>query len=368
MTEIPKRILVLYVDRDDDLGVKAGIKTPLMGREANFKAASVFALKAPEDSDVNAMFAAIQLYDSLKEQGLLECEIATITGSPRGGLEADLKIRKELEEVLKVFNAESVILVSDGVDDEQAIPVVQSRVPVLSVRRVIVQQSKSVEETYILLVRYLKRIMEDPHYRKVFLGFPGILMLALSIMSILNLLQYASVAITILLGAMLSMKGFSLDERLMHCYKRFEHWWSTAPLLFFTYSVSLITLMVGLYISIVSCLEYLPKGVSQIASILILAPSVTSPLHSVDAFLASGIITLVGKALNLWISEEKGLWRYIVGCVFLALSRQIFVELGLILLRQGSLLLLLYWIVLTVIISASLTITFILRAKGNSLK
>ncbi len=366
MSEVPKRILVLYVDRDDDLGVKAGIKTPLIGREANLKAASIFALKAPEDSDVNAMFAAIQIYDSLRKQGFLECEIATITGSPRGGLEADLKIRRELDEVLKQFSAESVILVSDGVNDEQAIPVVQSRIPVLSVRRVIVQQSKGVEETYILLVRYMRRLLEDPHYRKVFLGFPGVMILSLSIMSVLNLLQYASVAIAALFGLMLFIKGFSLDERFMRCYRRFEHWWSTAPLLFFTYSISLITLIVGLYISVVSCLEYLSAGVAQIASMFILAPSTSSLLHSVDAFLASGIITLIGKALNSWISGERGLWRYSVGCVFLILSRQIFVELGLILIKQGSLLLLLYWIILTVVVSASLTITFILRAKREA--
>ena len=53
-----RRILVLYVDRDDDIGVKAKIKTPIIGREDNLKAALSFALSDPEDSDVNALFAA----------------------------------------------------------------------------------------------------------------------------------------------------------------------------------------------------------------------------------------------------------------------------------------------------------------------
>ena len=32
---VPERTLVLCVDRDDDLGVKAGVKTPVLGREEN---------------------------------------------------------------------------------------------------------------------------------------------------------------------------------------------------------------------------------------------------------------------------------------------------------------------------------------------
>ena len=34
-----KRILVLCVDRDGDLGAKAGVKTPVTGRDANLNAA-----------------------------------------------------------------------------------------------------------------------------------------------------------------------------------------------------------------------------------------------------------------------------------------------------------------------------------------
>jgi len=363
LSKVPKRILVLYVDRDNDLGVKANIKTPIIGREENLKAASIFALKAPDDADINAMFAAIQTYDNLVSQGFAECEIATITGSPEGGLNADLKVQEELDKVLEYFTADSVILVSDGVDDEQVLPIIQSKVPVISVRRVIVQQSKSVEETYVLLVRYLKKILETPHYRKLFLGFPGILVVSLSSLALLNLLQYASIVIAMLVGLVMCIKGFSLDEVITYYYNRFEQWWSTAPILFFAYFISLITATVGIYLSISSSIDYLSKGINYVASIFLLAPSPDALLHAIDAFIASVAIILIGKSLDLWLSDGKGIWRNIVGVVFVILSRQIFVELGLILIRQGSLLVLLYWTILTLIISASITVIFMVREK-----
>ena len=63
-----KRILILCVDRDGDLEVKAGIKTPLLGRTANLDGAVALALKDPEEPDANAMFEAVRLYDRLRDE------------------------------------------------------------------------------------------------------------------------------------------------------------------------------------------------------------------------------------------------------------------------------------------------------------
>jgi len=50
--------LVIAVDRDDDLGRKTGIQSPVIGRRANIEAAVKLALADPEESDVNTMFLA----------------------------------------------------------------------------------------------------------------------------------------------------------------------------------------------------------------------------------------------------------------------------------------------------------------------
>jgi putative membrane protein len=64
-----KRLLVLCVDSDDDIGAKTEIKTPIIGREENLNAAVALALKDPEEPDANAMFEAIRVFNRIKEEG-----------------------------------------------------------------------------------------------------------------------------------------------------------------------------------------------------------------------------------------------------------------------------------------------------------
>ena len=52
------KILVLCIDRDDDIGSKGGIETPIVGRDACINAGTRLALEDPEDADSNAIFAA----------------------------------------------------------------------------------------------------------------------------------------------------------------------------------------------------------------------------------------------------------------------------------------------------------------------
>src|SRR5574342_505749 len=102
-----KQILILCVDRDGDLGTKAGIKTPLVGKKPNLDAAVSLALKDPEEPDANAMFEAVSLYDRLqKEKKAFEVfEVATICGSELGGVGADRKLVAELNSILEGFSA-----------------------------------------------------------------------------------------------------------------------------------------------------------------------------------------------------------------------------------------------------------------------
>jgi len=125
-----KQIVVLCVDRDGDIGTKAQIKTPVIGRKENLDAAVSLALSDPEEPDANAMFEAVRIYDLLKKEGKPEeiFEIATISGSELGGVGADRKVVAELSELLNFFPATEVILVVDGYSDEAVLPLVQSRI------------------------------------------------------------------------------------------------------------------------------------------------------------------------------------------------------------------------------------------------
>ena len=76
------KLLVICVDRDNDVGEKAGIKTPIIGRDACIEAAQRLALEDPEDADSNSMFSAIKTYEDLISKGYEVCLLYT-SPSPR---------------------------------------------------------------------------------------------------------------------------------------------------------------------------------------------------------------------------------------------------------------------------------------------
>ncbi|MEM0231687.1 MAG: DUF373 family protein, partial [Candidatus Methanomethyliaceae archaeon] len=64
-----RRILILSVDKDNDIGRVTGLSTPIIGKNEVLSAAIQFAIKSPEDSDVNSIFAAINIYETLVKEG-----------------------------------------------------------------------------------------------------------------------------------------------------------------------------------------------------------------------------------------------------------------------------------------------------------
>ena len=157
------RTLVLTVDRDNDLGVKAGIRGPVVGRKAALSAALRLGIADPEESDTNAILGALHHHDQLVEgaQGNDEVEIALLTGDVRVGPRSDRAIAMQLDEVIQEFQPDSAVLVTDGADDEASLPIITSRVRVDHVEKVIVRQSKGIESTYY----YIAKAIDDPRWR-----------------------------------------------------------------------------------------------------------------------------------------------------------------------------------------------------------
>ncbi|HUH99778.1 MAG TPA: DUF373 family protein, partial [Nitrososphaerales archaeon] len=154
MSSAKERVLVLSVDRDGDLERKAGIHSPIFGREAVLSAATRLAVADPEEADANALFAATKEHDSLRAQEV-ECDVGAVCGLPDSGFKADRKIRSEVEALLSKQNYSGIVLISDGAEDELVIPIIQTLKPIVSVRRIVVKHSRSVEENYMVIGRYL---------------------------------------------------------------------------------------------------------------------------------------------------------------------------------------------------------------------
>jgi putative membrane protein len=238
----PERFLVLCVDRDDDLGVKTKIQTPVVGREAALAAATKLSLADPEEADANAIFAAVKKYDELVAKGTA-CEVAIVCGDVSRGFEADRRISKEIETVVKDSDVKGVILVSDGGEDDQVIPIIQSFKPIVSVQRVTVKHSQRVEETYQVLGRYLRMLVFDPHYSRWILGVPGLIFILGGILIVSGHVADAEIATLLVLGGAFFVRGFSIDRTVAGLLQRGP----TGYMRLFSMVTSVLVVIAGLF-------------------------------------------------------------------------------------------------------------------------
>jgi len=287
------KLLVICIDRDDDLGRKTGISTPVVGRNACIEAAQRLALEDPEDADSNSIFFAVKTYEDLVSKGY-EAQVVTVTGVENRGVQADEKVASEIKSVLKKFSADGAVIVSDGEDDEMVIPVIQSVIPVISVQRVVMQVSRTIEHSYAVFGKFLKLVMYNPKYSKFFLGVPGILLLIGGIGAVTGYnAEIFAVLVTILGGAFL-IRAFDID-------KAWSNWAKPTPEGF----TRMFTLITGLILIAAS----VPAGITTVSP-----ENIPSDLGTINLITDEVVIGqfVSGMIPFLWI----GLGTIFVGILF----------------------------------------------------
>jgi putative membrane protein len=247
------KLLVICIDRDNDVGEKAGIVTPVVGRDACIEAAQRLALEDPEDADSNSIFAAIKTYEDLISKGY-KVEVITVAGVKNRGVQADEKILAETRKVLEKFAANGAVIVSDGEDDESVIPVIQNVLPVVSVQRVVMKVSRSVEYSYAVFGKYLKMIAYDSRYSKFFLGVPGILLLIGGIATVFDFTAEIFAVLVSILGGAFLIRAFDID-------RAWSNWSKPTPMGF----IRIFTMVAGILL----ILSSVPAGMSAVDSELI---------------------------------------------------------------------------------------------------
>ncbi|MHB8566597.1 MAG: DUF373 family protein [Nitrososphaerales archaeon] len=234
------RLLIVCIDRDNDVEVKTGIKTPMVGREACMNAAMKLALADPEEADANAIFGAVREYDDLLEKGE-HCEVMVAGGLFERGVLGDKKIRKEIADTLAGFPAEGIVVVSDGLEGEELVPVIQGLAPIVSIRRIVIKHSRSVEESYAVLGRYFRMLLFDPRYARYALGIPGIIFVGF-VMIYAIYPPAATLVLTIFIGIVFIIRGFDIDRKIESIGKLS----ATGLLRLFSIIVSILVILVGI--------------------------------------------------------------------------------------------------------------------------
>jgi len=199
--------LVICIDRDNDLGEKAKMGTPIVGREANVQAAVALGIADPEDSDTNTIFGGIRILDELRAKGV-DAEIVSFAGDKNVGVISDQKIAEQLELYLRMNDVQRAVFVSDGAEDETLVPIVQSRMKIDSVKRIVVMQSENLESTYYIL----KHAFSAPKISQTFFVPLGLAFLIYAIFLLARYPEGAVVGILAAVGLYMLYRGFGLDD------------------------------------------------------------------------------------------------------------------------------------------------------------
>ncbi|HDD36086.1 MAG TPA: DUF373 family protein [Archaeoglobus veneficus] len=301
--------IVLAIDRDNDLGRKAGVKSPVIGKDNNIDAAIKLGISDPEDSDVNTIFAAIKLYNELRSKGE-DVEIVTICGDENVGVISDSKIAEQLDMIANELNAKSVVVVTDGSEDEFVLPVVSSRFKIDSVSRVIVKQSKTIESTYFLI----KRMLNDPKIAKMTLAPLGIIFTVYSIFLLARYPEWGLGAIILALGFYFIIKAYGFEEIVESYFSNVKRSLLEGRFSFVTYMVSTILFILG----IIQGFYAFYKLYSQLKTPGFIKLITSFIYGSVWWIVFAGISASIGKLFDL-VLEGKPFKKYItVSCLLVS--------------------------------------------------
>ncbi len=327
----PDKTLIICIDGDDDIGTKTHVHTPVVGRVENMEAATQLAVSDPEEADANAMFGAVKLFDRLiKEYPQESFQIATVAGTSSGGVEADRKMVRELGEVLGAYDASGVILVTDGFADEELVPIIQSRVPIISIHHVVVKHSKRIEETWAVIFRYLRMLVEDPYYSRVSLGVPGVLLVIFGFLIASNQVENAGMVTAFVLGLVLFIKGFGLDDRIAALRPRLPP--SDRFLTLISGGIGVILALLGCYQGVTYAWKFLPADVKPFWEIGFWVghlPDLAGAffIRGTDLIVLGAAIALIGDSARHYIQKKTvKIWENVIGLIFLFWMRLIVLE------------------------------------------
>ena len=371
-----EQTLIICIDGDNDIGIKAKIDTPIIGRQANLESATTLAISDPEEADANAMFGAIKLYNQMIEKYPDESfEVATIAGSSKGGVEADRKMVKELGIVFESYPANGVILVTDGFADEELVPIIQSRIPITSIHHVVVKHSERIEETYAVIFRYLKMLIEDPYYSRVSLGVPGILLVIFGFLTASNQLENAGMVMAFVMGLILLLRGFGWDQRLVELRPRLpptDRWINIAST-----GLGGIVALVGFIQGIDFAWSIIPLPVQPFWVLSYWASNSADILgaftiHGADMITLGIGIAILGDGISTFVQDrdDTRVWTNVIGLIFLFWMRPIVIEASKVLRNPGTEITLLSPLIVYTVAGALTTIiavTWIYRKIGREL-
>ena len=188
--------LVVCLTRGD-----IGVDLPVVGQSAVESLVTTAGVDDPEDSRVNCILEGLRVARDLEEETIL----AVLARSEQ--VSSERALARQLDELVDEHDPDAAVVVVDSADDERLLPVVESRLPVAAVDRVVVRQARDIESTYYLL----KQFLGDEQLRRTVLVPVGLALIAFpALLAVSESLTGALGAIAAVFGLLVLSKGLRL--------------------------------------------------------------------------------------------------------------------------------------------------------------
>jgi putative membrane protein len=284
--------LVLCVDRAGDIGRTAGVEMPVDGWDAVRSLATDVGLADPEDSTVNCLLEALRVTRDLRNAGETAV-VAAVSGAGDSAVSADRSVAAQLDALVERHGPDSAIIVTDSAEDERLIPVVESRLPVDSVDRVVVRQARDIESTYYLL----KQFLADEELRTTVLVPLGVGLLFLPVLLVRFSPGVALAGLASLLGAAVLYKGLAIDDYLARLPDQVRDALYSGQVSIVTYAVAGGLALVGGFIGALA--------VSAPADGSVVVPVTQFFYNSVPWLALAALTASAGRLLDEFIETER---------------------------------------------------------------
>ncbi|MEF8826768.1 MAG: DUF373 family protein, partial [Halapricum sp.] len=147
------------------------------------------------------------------------------------------------DQLIEEYDPESAIVVVDSAEDERLVPIVESRVTVDAVDRVVVRQARDIESTYYLL----KQFLGDEELRETVFVPVGVALIVFPVLLLLTGVAVAFGAIAAVFGGFLLYKGLGIDELLDTLTAQIQEALYSGQVALVTYVVAVGLALIGVF-------------------------------------------------------------------------------------------------------------------------
>ncbi len=278
-------------------GTSLGVDGPVVGTADVEELVTTVGIDDPEDSRVNCLLEGLRVARDLDDDTV----VAVLTGTGET-ITGEREIAGQVDSLIEEYDPDSAIVVVDSVEDERLVHIIESRIPVDAVDRVVVRQARDIESTYYLL----KQFLADEELRKTILVPVGVTLLAFpALLLVVESVTVAIGTIAAVVGVFLLYKGLNIDSLLSALSASTRDALYSGQVSLITYVVGGGLALVGLFVGVLGASSL---DVDATGELLLFMQFV---YDSIPWLTGAALIASAGRLLDEFIQNDRIRGAYI---------------------------------------------------------